>query len=106
MNEDWLTQELQSKDTSRRHYSSDAIAQEVFRKAIFSDFNQIASGCLPPNIDHLHDVYLKGPYILQIDEMINIANTIDKRHTDGPGRMLKIFATDGEQNVRFCLILI
>lgn len=66
---------------------------------MFSDFCSIASGCLPSNLDQLHDVYLKGPFIIQIDEMFNVAGTPDKRYADGTGRMLKIIATDGCQKV-------
>ena len=76
------------------------VTQEIFRSAMFLDFHHIGQGCLPPNIDQLHNVYLKGPFIVQIDEMFNIAGTTEKRYSDGSGRMLKIFASDGCQNVR------
>lgn len=79
--------------------------QAIFLKAMFSDFFHIGSGCLPQNVDQMHNVYLKGPFVIQIDEMFNIAGTSDKRLADGSGRMLKIIASDGCQNVTQLVVM-
>ena len=100
LKEEWVSQQLrQRRPTPLSDRDRDMAIQDIFRQAMFSDFNHIATASLPPNLDQLHDVYLKGPFIIQIDEMFNIAAAVEKRYVDGTGRMLKIFATDGYQNV-------
>lgn len=103
--EDWVSEQLRKRKVTFIEREREAITQDLFRKAMFSDFYSIATGCLPSNLDELHNVYLKGPFVIQIDEMFNIAGTSDKRQADGTGRMLKIIATDGYQNVRALALL-
>jgi hypothetical protein len=98
--EEWIQLQLQRRRSVASERERGVVTQEIFRSAMFLDFHHIGQGCLPPNIDQLHNVYLKGPFIVQIDEMFNIAGTTEKRYSDGSGRMLKIFASDGCQNVR------
>jgi hypothetical protein len=99
--EEWVNQQLDKRRSAPTERDREAITQDLFRKLMFSDFYHVATGCLPSNLDQLHDAYLKGPFIVQIDEMFNIAGTTDKRYADGTGRMLKIIATDGCQNVSY-----
>ena len=102
--EGWVTEQLRKRKTIPAESEREAITQDIFRRAMFSDFYSVATGCLPANLDSLNDVYLKGPFVIQIDEMFNIACTTDKRCADGAGRMLKIMSTDGQQNVRLQIL--
>ncbi len=97
---EWVNEQLLQRTMSiHNNTEQEKLTEELFRQALFADFHIIGDRCLPPDVDKLHNVYLKGPFILQIDEMFNIAGTSDKRNADGSGRMLKIFATDGCHNV-------
>mmetsp|Transcript_18378 Transcript_18378/g.30650 ORF Transcript_18378/g.30650 Transcript_18378/m.30650 type:complete len:648 (-) Transcript_18378:163-2106(-) len=97
--EEWVDEQLLQQRSIRNDYDRGIVTEELFRLALFADFHLIGHGCLPPDVDQLHNVYLKGPFILQIDEMFNISGTSDKRYADGSGRVLKIFATDGCHNI-------
>ncbi|KAL6219629.1 hypothetical protein ACLB2K_007388 [Fragaria x ananassa] len=64
--------------------------------------NLSGGGVLPQNVASLHLVDLPGPYVLQVDEIVNISNTLKIRYQKawaGHKRCLKLSMTDGVQPV-------
>jgi len=54
---------------------------------------------LPPNVNQLHDEFLKGPFLLQIDELTNIGEALETRFGESARRCLKLRLTDGYQSL-------
>ncbi|CAI9116544.1 OLC1v1017720C1 [Oldenlandia corymbosa var. corymbosa] len=77
-------------------------AKLCFEQFLFADMNHCGSGVLPRDVHKLHLVDLKGPYILQVDEMVNISSPLRTRYqkaAPGSKRCLKLSMTDGVQRV-------
>ncbi|KAG8379455.1 hypothetical protein BUALT_Bualt07G0090300 [Buddleja alternifolia] len=73
-----------------------------FEQFLHSDMNYCGAGVLPPNVHALHLVDLKGPFVLQVDEIVNISCPLRGRYqsaTPGVKRCLKLSMTDGVQRV-------
>lgn len=66
---------------------------EVVGPICRSDLCQITTGTLPWNLSDAHSVQLGTKALVQIDDVINIANS-DPRSTDAP-RVLQLTLTDG-----------
>jgi hypothetical protein len=92
--------------------TSDRLAETVFSRVLTSDLRLCALGCLPRDVSRLHKQVLPGPYLLQIDEVVNIGACADDRAasasssaaasgdgggggTGGSRRCLKLSMTDG-----------
>ncbi|KAL0355067.1 UNVERIFIED_CONTAM: RecQ-mediatedinstability protein 1 [Sesamum radiatum] len=79
-----------------------AKAKLCFGQFLFSDMNYCGAGVLPPNVHTLHLVDLKGPFVLQVDEIVNISCPLRGRYQNaasGIKRCLKLSMTDGVQRV-------
>ncbi|CAN8264512.1 unnamed protein product [Cochlearia groenlandica] len=79
-----------------------AKAKHCFEQFLFSDMNVIGSGVLPRNVESMHLVELSGPFVLQVDEIVNIGCSLKGRYKDanaGLKRCLKLSMTDGVQRV-------
>ncbi|KAL0415640.1 UNVERIFIED_CONTAM: RecQ-mediatedinstability protein 1 [Sesamum latifolium] len=79
-----------------------AKAKLCFGQFLFSDMNYCGAGVLPPNVHTLHLVDLKGPFVLQVDEIVNISCPLRGRYQNaasGIKRCLKLSMTDGIQRV-------
>ncbi|XP_020548723.1 recQ-mediated genome instability protein 1 [Sesamum indicum] len=79
-----------------------AKAKLCFGQFLFSDMNYCGAGALPPNVHTLHLVDLKGPFVLQVDEIVNISCPLRGRYQNaasGIKRCLKLSMTDGVQRV-------
>ncbi|KAF9605180.1 hypothetical protein IFM89_014293 [Coptis chinensis] len=73
-----------------------------FQQFVFSDMNLIGSGVVPNNLHSLHQVVLPGPFVLQVDEIVNIGCPLKERYKNanaGIKRCLKLSMTDGVQRV-------
>ncbi|KAK4771703.1 hypothetical protein SAY87_032235 [Trapa incisa] len=73
-----------------------------FEQFLLSDMNYSGSGALPANVDSLHLVDLAGPFVLQVDEIVNISCPLRGRYQSasaGLKRCLKLSMTDGAQRV-------
>ncbi|GMN56589.1 hypothetical protein TIFTF001_025700 [Ficus carica] len=80
----------------------DSKAKLCFEKFLVSDMNRSGGGVFPVNVDRLHLVDLPGPFVLQVDEIVNISNPVKGRYQKAaPGikRCLKLSMTDGVQRV-------
>ncbi|KMS97689.1 hypothetical protein BVRB_5g124730 [Beta vulgaris subsp. vulgaris] len=84
------------------NFDVEAKAKLCFAQFLCSDFNYSGAGVLPPNVHQLHLVDLAGPFVLQVDEVINISCPLRERYKNAaPGlkRCLKLSMTDGVQHV-------
>ncbi|KAF3438740.1 hypothetical protein FNV43_RR21504 [Rhamnella rubrinervis] len=77
-------------------------AKHVFEQFLVSDMNYSGGGGLPENVDSLHLVDLPGPYVLQVDEIVNLSCPLKGRYQKAPTgikRCAKMSMTDGIQRV-------
>ncbi|KAK7318299.1 hypothetical protein RJT34_02998 [Clitoria ternatea] len=102
---DWLDsclRELQGCVPGFEGLDVTAKAKRCFEQFLFADMNSCGNGVLPPNVDSMHLRVLPGPYVLQVDEMINISCPLRGRYEQAPPgvkRCLKLSMTDGIQRV-------
>ncbi|KAF9668058.1 hypothetical protein SADUNF_Sadunf15G0087800 [Salix dunnii] len=96
---EWLDSCLRQIDNSLDIASK---AKFCFAQFLISDMNQCGAGVLPPNVDSMHLADLPGPFVLQVDEIVNISCPLKGRYQDanvGVKRCLKLSMTDGVQRV-------
>ncbi|KAL3684663.1 hypothetical protein R1sor_002685 [Riccia sorocarpa] len=77
-------------------------AEFCFEQFLMADLNVAGAASLPPSVHTLHATELPGPFVLQVDEIVDIGNSSRDRYQEkaaGPGRMLKLSLTDGVQRV-------
>ncbi|KAJ1270690.1 hypothetical protein BS78_06G071000 [Paspalum vaginatum] len=77
-------------------------ARRCFEQFLFADMNACGAGVLPEGVASMHAVVLDGPFVLQVDEIVNIPAPLKERYRDavaGPKRMLKLSMTDGIQRI-------
>lgn len=79
-----------------------AKAKLCFQHFLFSDMNYCGAGILPEHVHGLHLDDLAGPFVLQVDEIVNMSCPLKGRYeAANPGlkRCLKLSMTDGVQRV-------
>lgn len=79
-----------------------AKAKLCFEQFLYSDMNFCGAGILPKDVNKLHSVDLKGPFVLQVDEIVNISCPLRDRYQKaaaGIKRCLKLSMTDGVQRM-------
>ncbi|KAI3727071.1 hypothetical protein L1987_66880 [Smallanthus sonchifolius] len=102
---EWLDSCLRGLQTAIPGFSSfDATkkAKLCFEKFLHSDMNYCGAGLLPNNVHQMHLVHLPGPFVLQVDEIVNISQPLRERYkksNSGLKRCLKLSMTDGVQRV-------
>ncbi|KAA3458219.1 recQ-mediated genome instability protein 1 [Gossypium australe] len=102
---EWLDSCVQGLESSVPRFSAldvSAKAKLCFQQFLFSDMNFSGGGILPSNVDSMHLVDLKGPFVLQVDEVVNISCPLKGRYQETPSgikRCLKLSMTDGVQRV-------
>ncbi|KAF5206551.1 Recq-mediated genome instability protein [Thalictrum thalictroides] len=103
---EWLDSCIPLLNNSVPGFSNLTVAgksQLCFGQFLFSDMNfSAAGGQLPHNVHALHLVHLPGPFVLQVDEIINITRPLRDRYQNaaaGHNRCLKLSMTDGVQRV-------
>ncbi|KAG5570013.1 hypothetical protein H5410_059779 [Solanum commersonii] len=77
-------------------------AKLCFEQFLYSDMNFCGARMLPRDVHKLHLVDLKGPFVLQVDEIVNISCPLRDRYQKaaaGIKRCLKLSMTDGIQRV-------
>ncbi|XP_024970886.1 recQ-mediated genome instability protein 1 isoform X2 [Cynara cardunculus var. scolymus] len=77
-------------------------AKLCFEKFLHFDMNNCGAGMLPDNVHQMHLVDLPGPFVLQVDEIVNISQPLRERYKKAPSglkRCLKLSMTDGVQQV-------
>ncbi|KAI3785886.1 hypothetical protein L1987_45012 [Smallanthus sonchifolius] len=102
---EWLDSCLRGLQTAIPGFSSlDATkkAKLCFENFLHSDMNYCGAGLLPNNVHQMHLVHLPGPFVLQVDEIVNISQPLRERYkksNSGLKRCLKLSMTDGVQRV-------
>ncbi|KAL8456731.1 hypothetical protein ACS0TY_034832 [Phlomoides rotata] len=103
---EWLDSCLQGLQLSVQGFErmdDSAKAKLCFAQFLWSDMNYCGAGVLPLNLHTLHMVDLKGPFVLQVDEIVNISKPLRERYKNaappGSKRCLKLSMTDGAQRV-------
>ncbi|KAL2342797.1 hypothetical protein Fmac_004082 [Flemingia macrophylla] len=102
---DWLASclhQLQSSVADFQRLDAAAKAKLCFEHFLFADINSCGAGVLPPDVDSMHLRLLPGPYVLQVDEIINMSCPLRGRYEAAPAglkRCLKLSMTDGVQRV-------
>ncbi|KAK3003407.1 hypothetical protein RJ639_020023 [Escallonia herrerae] len=79
-----------------------AKAKLCFEQFLCSDMNCVGAGVLPENVHDMHLVDLAGPFVLQVDEIVNIGCPLKGRYQNALStlkRCLKLSMTDGVQGV-------
>ncbi|XP_051134842.1 recQ-mediated genome instability protein 1 [Andrographis paniculata] len=101
----WLESCLRGLESSMPGFQGmdDSVKAKVcFGQFLCSDMNFCGAGVLPPNVHSLHLHDLKGPFVLQVDEIVNISSPLRGRYqkaASGVKRCLKLSMTDGVQRV-------
>ncbi|KAL2935746.1 RecQ-mediated genome instability protein 1 [Bienertia sinuspersici] len=93
---------LQNSVAGFSNFDAETKAKLCFGEFLYSDMNYTGAGVLPQNVHALHLVDLAGPYVLQVDEVINISCPLRERYKNAPAgvkRCLKLSMTDGVQRV-------
>ncbi|XP_022730062.1 recQ-mediated genome instability protein 1 [Durio zibethinus] len=102
---EWLDSCVQGLESSVPRFSTLDVSEKAklcFQQFLISDMNYSGGGVLPENVDSMHLVDLKGPFVLQVDEIVNISCPLKGRYQDAPSgikRCLKLSMTDGVQRV-------
>ncbi|CAH9084022.1 unnamed protein product [Cuscuta europaea] len=102
---EWLRScigQLESSVSGFQAFDSTSKAKLCFKQFLYSDMNFSSLGGLPPNVHTMHSVDLKGPFVLQVDEIANISFPLRDRYHEAPAgikRCLKLSMTDGIQRV-------
>ncbi|GLC35866.1 recQ-mediated genome instability protein 1 [Pleodorina starrii] len=100
---EWLEQvmaQLHAAHPDLSTWPEDRVFEKIFTAFLFCDLNQAGSATLPTNTKEMHKEVLMGKFVLQLDEVINMAAAARERYTEQPcGRCLKFALTDGCQQV-------
>ncbi|MED6121631.1 recQ-mediated genome instability protein 1 [Stylosanthes scabra] len=102
---EWVNACLSELEGSVRGFAGfdvTAKAKLCFEQFLFADMNSCGSGVLPSNVHSMHLVNLSGPFVLQVDEILNMSCPLRGRYQQAPPglkRCLKLSLTDGIQRV-------
>ncbi|CAM0904880.1 unnamed protein product [Alopecurus aequalis] len=81
---------------------TEAKGRRCFEQFLFADMNVCSAGVLPEGVGGMDAAVLDGPFVLQVDEIVNMSNPLRERYRDapaGPKRFLKLSMTDGIQRI-------
>ncbi|KAK1682813.1 hypothetical protein QYE76_043661 [Lolium multiflorum] len=81
---------------------TEAQGRRCFEQFLFADMNVCGAGVLPAGVGGMDAAVLDGPFVLQVDEIVNMSNPLRERYRDaqaGPKRCLKLSMTDGIQRI-------
>ncbi|XP_071682518.1 recQ-mediated genome instability protein 1 isoform X4 [Lolium perenne] len=81
---------------------TEAQGRRCFEQFLFADMNVCGAGVLPAGVAGMDAAVLDGPFVLQVDEIVNMSNPLRERYCDaqaGPKRCLKLSMTDGIQRI-------
>ncbi|KAI7756742.1 hypothetical protein M8C21_009973 [Ambrosia artemisiifolia] len=75
-----------------------------YKKVLDCDLEKICStGSLPADVKDMSNGFLEGPFLLQVDEIVDISQPLPDRYknvpSDGVDSLLKLSMTDGGQRV-------
>ncbi|CAO2818168.1 unnamed protein product [Amaranthus hypochondriacus] len=93
---------LQNAHHGFSNFDVETKAKLCFGQFLYSDMRYSGAASLPENVHQLHNVDLPGPFVLEVDEVINISCSLRERYKNAPPgfkRCLKLSMTDGVQHV-------
>ncbi|KAF3775869.1 RecQ-mediated genome instability protein 1 [Nymphaea thermarum] len=102
---EWLDSCIRRLADARPGFARLSVREQAdlcLKQYLFADFNLAGAGVLPPNIHTMHAVEIGGPFILQVDEIVNVGSPLRDRYKEAPAnnkRCLKLSMTDGIQHV-------
>ncbi|GIL43707.1 hypothetical protein Vafri_1360, partial [Volvox africanus] len=100
---EWLEQvmaQLRGAHPDFSAWTEERIFDNIFTAFLFCDLNQAGAASLPVNSKEMHKEVLMGKFVLQLDEVVNMAAAARERYSDQAGnRCLKFALTDGCQQV-------
>ena len=95
----WVQQALEHLRDSNRVGNIESIYQLL----LTSDYHEIydeSANSIPCEISSTIRGSISKPFVLQIDEIVNVGASTDQKLTSHCSRLLKIYMTNGHQNVR------
>lgn len=102
---EWLESCMEMLRTSQAGFANMIVAQQAelcLSEFLFADTNAAGDAVLPPNLHTLHAQEIPGPYVLQVDEIVNLSSPLRERYKETPAgckRCLKLSMTDGVQRI-------
>lgn len=90
LKEDWLTSKYDLNNLTEK------VLIDILLDTLL-DESCVQSG-ICDDILSLHNKTIQGPLFLQINEIINIGENLEKRYKESPERTLKFMMTDGRQH--------
>lgn len=99
---EWLQQCAAGLPGFNGHGGTEVQARQCFEQFLFADMNECGAGVLPEGVGCMEAAILDGPFVLQVDEIVNMSAPLRERYRDahaGPKRCLKLSMTDGIQRI-------
>lgn len=102
---EWLESCIEMLRNSRAGFANMVVAQQAelcLSEFLFADMNTAGDAVLPPNLHTCHAQEIPGPYVLQVDEIVNLSSPLRERYKETPAgcrRCLKLCITDGVQRI-------
>lgn len=102
---EWLESCIEMLRNSEAGFANMTVAQQAklcLSEFLFADMNTAGDAVLPPNIHRLHAQEIPGPYVVQVDEIVNLSSPLRERYKETPAgcrRCLKLSMTDGVQRI-------
>ncbi|RLM66403.1 uncharacterized protein C2845_PM16G05930 [Panicum miliaceum] len=62
---------------------AEAQARRCFEQFLFADMNACGAGVLPEGVGSMHAAVLDGPFVLQVDEIVNMSAPLNVMHMRG-----------------------
>ena len=79
VNRGWISEALKYHTSNNSNVNQKSAEDFIFEQFLFANLNLIGAGCLPNNISDIQLQTLKGPFVLQVDEIFNIGDSHEKR---------------------------
>lgn len=81
--EEWLHECLQFINRHHRNLNQSGLMMAIFEQYLHSDLNMIGAADTSPqrDISQMHNEFIKGPLVVQIDEIIDISTTLEEQAT-------------------------
>eukprot|EP01122_Echinamoeba_exundans_P001852 TRINITY_DN11834_c0_g1_i1.p1 TRINITY_DN11834_c0_g1~~TRINITY_DN11834_c0_g1_i1.p1 ORF type:complete len:627 (+),score=118.33 TRINITY_DN11834_c0_g1_i1:70-1950(+) len=93
---EWLKSVAESPKVARGGDTAAAVAELL----LSSNLRDVCNGSFPPRISQKQNETIRGPYLAQIEELVNVAVPIENRYStsdDSKMRMFKLCLHDGNQ---------
>ena len=69
----------------------------VYQQFLYTDIRVSGASGITERVTDQHKFTIKGPHVLQVNEIFNIGDTYENRVQESANRVLKLSLSDGEQ---------